>query len=173
MIFCIDVSGSMGVASGNAGPSIDMVEEKMLTSIAHLHEVQDFDMVFFREGKPDEWTPHRLMPATPENRRDAATFLSNITASGGGGTDPCEALVRCFELMSKADTARKGKQIFLLTDGAFRNNDEVLRTIKRLNTAHDVHIFTYLVGNDLDDTIIKLMKDIAAETKGKYKQIGE
>ncbi len=116
VIFCIDVSGSMGIAEGNAGPSIDLVKEKMLTCIAHLHEVQDFDMVFFHSGKPQEWTPHRLMPATTENKRDAAAYIDKITASDGGGTDPCDALVRCFELDGQGRPSPQG-QADLPADG--------------------------------------------------------
>ncbi len=50
VIYCIDASGSMGVASGSRGPSIDMAKEKMLQSIAKLSPSQDFDVVFFRSG---------------------------------------------------------------------------------------------------------------------------
>ena len=63
------------------------------------------------------------------------------------------------------------KAIFLLTDGAFPNNNAVLKFIWKKNRSKDVHIFTYLYGEQDDEIIVNLMKEIAAETGGKYKNI--
>lgn len=173
VIFCIDASGSMAFSGRGEGSIFDVVRGKMQQSISRLREVQDFHIVFFQEGTPLEMDSRQLVPATPGNRAAAVRFMNGQTARGGGGTDPVPALSRCFDVMARADNTRKGKQIFLLTDGAFRDNDAVLRCIKDRNKAKDVHIFTFLYGQQDDENIIKLMKDIAQLTGGKYKNIME
>ena len=80
---------------------------------------------------------------------------------------------RCFDVLANADKARKGKQIFLLTDGAFPNNDDVVRFVKANDKAKDVHVFTYLYGEQDDESAVKMMKEIAVFTGGKYKNITE
>jgi len=95
-----------------------------------------------------------------------------LAASAGVGV-LLVASLGALVMLANADNARKGKQIFLLTDGAFPNNDEVARCIKNRNKSHDVHVFTYLYGDQDDQSAIKLMKDIAIETGGKYKNVME
>ncbi len=112
-----------------------------------------------------------MRPATAENKKAAAKFIDSVAAYGGEGTDPVGALGRCQKVLAKAGRDAPGKVVFLLTDGAFRNNDDVYRCIRRC--FHDVQFCTFLVGGDLDDTIIKMMKDAAARTGGQYKEIGD
>jgi hypothetical protein len=170
VIFCIDASGSMAMANKGGGSEFDNVRAQMLTSISRLAPVQDFHIVMFQEGPPIEPPARRLLPVTPESRTAAARWLTGVVPHGAG-SDPVPALNRCFDVLANADNARKGKQIFLLTDGAFPNNDEVLRCIKTRNKAREVHVFTYLYGQQDDPSIIKLMEDIAFETGGKYKNV--
>jgi uncharacterized protein with von Willebrand factor type A (vWA) domain len=126
----------------------------------------------FQEGPVIEMPAKRLQPVTPETRTSAARWLGEVVPHGAG-SDPVPALNHCFDVLANADKARKGKQIFLLSDGAFPNNDSVLRCVKERNKARDVHVFTYLYGDQDDESAVKLMKDIAAETAGKYKNITE
>ena len=170
VVFCIDSSGSMAFATHSGGSVFDIVRAQMLISISHLAPVQDFHIVMFQEGPPIELPAKRLSPVTPENRTAAAYWLNQVIPHGAG-SDPIPALKRCFDVLANADKARKGKQIFLLTDGAFPNNDAVLQCVK--GQVKDVHVFTYLYGEQNDDSIIKLMKDIATHTGGKYKNITE
>ena len=121
---------------------------------------------------PIEMPAKRLLPVTPESRIVAARWLSEVVPHAAG-SDPVPALNRCFDVLANADKARKGKQIFLLTDGAFPNNDEVLRCVRNRNKAHDVHVFTYLYGEQDDQSAVKLMRNIAVETGGKYKNVTE
>ena len=171
VVFCVDATGSMAMPGKN-GVAFDVVREQMLRSISHLAPVQDFHVVIFKEGPVLELPDKRLLPVTPENRTAAAHWLGEVIPYGAGD-DPVPALNRCFDVLEQADKDRKGKQIFLLTDGAFPNNDAVLRCIRQRNKAKDVHVFTYLMGEQDDESAVKLMKDIAAETGGKYKNITE
>ena len=60
----------------------------------------------------------------------------------------------------------------LMPPGA-SNNDEVVKLVKSRNKTHDVHVFTYLYGTQDDESAVKMMKDIATESGGKYKNITE
>jgi hypothetical protein len=171
VVFFIDASGSMAF-SGKNGVVFDVVREQMLKSIGHLAPVQDFHVVMFQEDPVVELPGTRLLPVTPENRAAAAHWLGEVVPHGAG-SDPIPALNRCFDVLASAAKERKGKQIFLLTDGAFPNNDAVLRCIRERNKAKDVHIYTYLYGEQDDESAVKLMRDIAAETGGKYTNIKE
>ncbi len=170
VVYCIDASGSMAMASRNGGSVFDVVREEMLKSIGHLAPVQDFHIVMFQEGPVIEMPARRLMPVTPENRIAAAHWLNDVIPHGAG-SDPIPALNRCFDVLARGDTTRKGKQIFLLTDGAFPDNDAVLRCVKERNKAHDVHVYTFLYGEQDDQSAIKMMRDIANQTGGRYKNI--
>jgi uncharacterized protein with von Willebrand factor type A (vWA) domain len=172
VVFCIDASGSMALAGRSGGSEFDNVRAQMLTSISRLAAVQDFHIVMFQSGPPIEMPARRLLPVSPETRTAAARWLGEVVPHGAG-SDPVPALNRCFDVLAGADKARKGKQIFLLTDGAFPDNEEVLRCIKNRNKARDVHVFTYLYGEQEDQSAIKLMKDIAFETGGKYKNVAD
>jgi hypothetical protein len=172
VVFCIDASGSMSMASKSGGSEFDDVRAQMLTSISRLSTVQDFDIVMFQVGPVIEMPAHRLQPVTPESRAAAARWLDQIVPHAAG-SDPVPALNRCFDLLANADKTRKGKQIFLLTDGAFPNNDEVVRCVRNRNKAHDVHVFTYLYGEQDDESAIKMMREIAVESGGRYKNVGE
>jgi hypothetical protein len=172
VVFCIDASGSMAFASKAGGSVFDVVRVQMLTSISRLAPVQDFHVVMFQEGPPIELNAKRLMPVTPESRSSAARWLNEVVPHGAG-SDPIPALGRCFDVLANADKARKGKQIFLLTDGAFPNNDAVVKFVKDRNKAKDVHVFTYLYGEQEDESAVKMMREIAVDTGGKYKNITE
>jgi hypothetical protein len=172
VVFCIDASGSMAFASRNGGSVFDAVRTQMLYSIARLAEAQDFHVVMFQEGPPIELPAKQLQPVTPENRAAAARWLNQVVPHGAG-SDPIPALNRCFDVLANADKTRTGKQIFLLTDGAFPNNDAVLKCVKERNKARDVHVFTFLYGEQEDESIVKLMRDIAAGSRGSYRNITE
>jgi hypothetical protein len=170
VVFCIDASGSMAMASGGGGSVFDVVREHMLRSISNLAPVQDFHIVMFQEGPVIEMPAKRLQPVTMENRTAAAHWLGEVIPHGAG-SDPVPALNRCFDVLAHADTARKGKQIFLLSDGAFPNNDAVLRCIQERDKAKDVRVYTFLYGPQDDESAVKLMNDIANQTGAKFKNI--
>lgn len=172
VVFLVDASGSMAVSSNGGESNWDLVRAKMLLSLAHLREVQDFAVLFFQEGAPLDMPAKRLLPANPENRAAAEKFITEVRCRGSG-TDPVPALNRAFDLLAEADATRKGKIIFFLTDGDFRDNDAVLKCVRERNKNKDVHIYTYLWRWQGSESIVKLMKQIAQETSGKCKNVLE
>lgn len=157
VVYVIDRSGSMI-------DTFDLVRLEMLRSIGRLRESQFFHIVLFAEGKPIENPPKRLVPCTRENKKDAAKFLSGITAEGQ--TNPVPALERAFQVLRGAK--KQGKLLYLLTDGVFPDNEKVLSAIRKMNTdKRKVYINTFLYGNKPPEAV-DVMTRIAKENGGRY-----
>ena len=168
VVFCIDAGGSMALTPEGAQESVfDKVKSRMISTISHFKEAQDFDIVFFRGRDFTELPDGHLVPATRENAVAAVRFMEKILAIKGPGTEPNRALNRCFDILDKADAKKKGKIIFLLTDGGFGDNQAVVDWVRQRNKNKDVRVFTYLTFEG-DEGGTKAMKDIAAENGGKY-----
>jgi hypothetical protein len=171
VVWVIDRSGSM------LGEGVfDHVKLEMAHSIGLLGEeaekAQDFHIVMFAasDAKPVEFGPKRLVPATFEMKTAAAKFLEGVRTHEKAGTDPVPALRRAFSVLAGADQLKKGKIIYLLTDGRFDDNGAVLTAIRDLNKDKSVAIFTYLYGT-LDVEAARVMELIAKENNGRFKQI--
>jgi len=136
LVFVIDRSGSMI-------DTFDALRVELLTKIGYLTPEHRFCVVFFSDGRLLETPPGGLVRATDGNKLAAAAFLADIRPEGQ--TDAAPALERAFSLLERAD-ARRGNQIFLLTDGVFPDNRKVLDLIARRNRRKEVMINTYLYG---------------------------
>ena len=159
IVYVVDRSGSML-------DTFDAVRKEMIRSITRLSPAQRFHVIFFATGKPKENPPHRLVPATVENKRIALKFLHEIIPEGQ--TDPIPALQRAFAVLKAAPGSKKGQLIYLLTDGEFPDNEKVLQEIRRLNARHTVHINTILHWHHSPD-VMKVLQQIAKENKGIFK----
>ncbi|MFP4140391.1 MAG: VWA domain-containing protein [Planctomycetota bacterium] len=165
IVYLIDRSGSMAM-----GGTFDTVCREMVKSISELNPVQTFHIVLFGDGTTIENPPESLVDATDDQKEAAVKFLEKQRASGP--TDPIPAMNRAFDVLAKADRQKRGKIIFLLTDGVFTaDNDEVLRTIKGRNRGQQVHINTYLYGGQQEKEAVDVMEKIAKENGGKFKII--
>ncbi len=167
IVYVIDRSGSMA-----HGGVFKTVKVEMVRSISKLSPAQTFHIVLFGDGETIEKEPMKLVDATDSRKEEAVKFLQKHKAEGE--TDPIPALRRSFAVLGAADRKRRGKMIFLLTDGVFPDNDAVLKAIDRLNGGKvgddKVHIFTYLYG-DREREAIKVLQKIADENGGKFKLI--
>mgnify|MGYP001235025810 CR=1 FL=1 len=159
IVYVIDRSGSML-------RTFDYVRREMIISISRLDQnQQDFHVILFAAGPPIEKEPKRLVPATKEHKQSVARFLNAVRAEGQ--TNPVPALQRAFQVLQRAD-ARPGKLVYLLTDGVFPNNKQVLETIALGNKDRDILINTYLYG-DRPPEAEKVMQQIAKENGGRYR----
>ena len=163
VVYVIDRSGSM------TGP-FDDVRAAMLKSIGRLRQTQDFHVIMFAAGLPKEPPARRLVPATKANKVAAGKFLFSVSTQGQ--TDPIPALKRAFDVLNRANKARKGKLIYLLTDASFPDNDKILAMISARNASREVHINTYLYDEKSPEAR-KVMKKIASENRGFYKYISD
>jgi len=158
VVYVIDRSGSMLA-------TFDAVRNEMLTSIGQLSEKQNFHVIFFSDGPPQEPVDKRLVPATSEFKGKATDYLKGIFAKGQ--TDPIPAINRAFDVLEKGDGAG-GKVMFLLTDSAFPDNQKVIDVCKARNGKKDIHIFTFLYGDRAKEAE-ETMKTVAADNGGKFK----
>jgi hypothetical protein len=159
VVFVVDRSGSM---LDTFGP----VRAEMLRTISRLRETQMFHVILFAEGRPLEPDHKRLVPASRRNKKAASRFLSDITAEGQ--TNPIPALQRAFKVLKGA--RKKGKLIYLLTDGVFPDNEAILKTIAHENKDGTVHINTFLYGTAPPEAV-SVMTKIADNNGGRYKFI--
>jgi hypothetical protein len=156
VVYVIDRSGSMI-------DTFDFVRYEMIRSIGRLRDTQTFHVILFSTGNPIENPPKQLVGATKEQKKDASHFLGTITAEGS--TNPVPALKRAFQVLRAAQ--KPGKQVFLLTDGVFPDNEQVLKEIAVMNPQKDVAIYTYLYGTRPPEAV-DVMQKIAAENRGQY-----
>ncbi|MBN1941845.1 MAG: VWA domain-containing protein [Phycisphaerae bacterium] len=157
VVYVIDRSGSMV-------DTFDLVRQEMLNSIGRLRDTQTFHIILFAEGRPIENPPRKLIPATRKNKTAAAKFLVDVTPETQ--TDPVPALERAFRVLRGAK--KRGKLIYLLTDGVFPDNEKVLRTIQAKNTDQNkVYVNTFLYGTK-PPAAVDVMTKIANMTGGRY-----
>ena len=168
--YVIDRSGSMHKTFG-------IVREDMISSIVRLiadepgeppddRVDQSFHVILFADGEPIEHDARRLVPATADNKASACTFLQAVQP--GGQTDPIPALERAFAVLGRAADPSQGTVMFLLTDGDFPDNQEVLDTIHKLNRNKTVMINTILFGRRTAEAE-RIMDQIATQNGGRYK----
>lgn len=161
VVYVIDRSGSMM-------DSFDKLRAELLNSISKLKPVQDFHVIFFATGNPKENPPQQLVTASPEYRQQAAEFLAEIKPEGQ--TDPIPAIQRAFQVLDKADARKKGKLLYLLTDGAFPDNKKVEALIKQCNSGGKEKVFvcTFLYG-DKEKEAATFLEKLAKDNGGHFK----
>jgi hypothetical protein len=149
--YVIDRSGSMLDA-------FDYLRDELKRSIRDLVAQQQFHVVFFSAGRPEELPPGKLVNATQANKEKAFKYLDTVVP--GGQTQPGPALERAF--------ACKPELIYLMTDGDF--DSKVIDTLRRLNRDKKVKINTFSFIFKPGEA---LLKQIASEHGGRYKHVSE
>ncbi len=177
VVYLVDWSGSM-FAEGR----YETVQLELLRSLGDLQDSQDFAILFFTQGAPQEVPPGQLVAAGDEQRAAAGRYMRDKIGPPGSaaagpmmGTDPIPALRRAFEVLHQPTNSKPGKLIYLLTDGDFADNKAVLAELARLNRGREVHINTILYATSLElssgSTVQDMMKAIATAHGGTYKWV--
>jgi hypothetical protein len=177
-VYVIDRSGSMA-----AGGKFDVLRAKLTQAIGELDESKEFHLIFFGEQRtPVEFTPRKLVPATPEYKADVAEFIEKKVVPEGK-TRVLEALQRAFQVLNQVPAGGE-KVIFLLSDGDFegigeasneyaglQGNEAVKKWIADNNRGRgDVRIYTFLYGGD-DPDAKTVMQEIASANGGEFKHV--
>jgi uncharacterized protein with von Willebrand factor type A (vWA) domain len=138
---------------------------ELQNAVFGLKPIQSFSIIFFQNTKHPDMLSESLLPATPEAKRKAGSFLEGVISSGT--TDPIPGIEAAFR--------QQPELIYLLTDGDFPDNAAVLSRVRELNKEQKVKINTiaFVGTSDTDTAFIDLLKTIASENGGKYKHVDE
>ncbi len=155
--YICDASGSM------MGLPFDLVKAELKKAVDVLVPTQAFNIIFFQEGKGESLSKSLVM-ANPNNKQRAYQFLDQVTVKAG--SDPIVSLRLAF--------SQKPQLLYLLTDGAFDDNDAVVAEIKKLNATKQTHIYTIaFFSADTNDSDRKacedVLKSIANDNGGQFK----
>jgi autotransporter-associated beta strand protein len=147
IVFVVDRSGSMV-------DSMDYVKRELKSSIGDLPEDASFDVVFMSAGQPLEMPARQLVPATQQNKLQAAEFIDSITAQGETQSSP--AISRALSLRPDV--------LYILTDAQL--SWDMVGLVRRLNadgrtTVHTVGLL-YKGGE-------AVLKEIALQNGGEYR----
>lgn len=144
--------------SGSLLDTFDYLREELKRSIRGLVPQQQFHVIFFSGGKPEEMPAKKLVYATPANKDKAFKYLDSIVP--GGQTNPAPAIERAITY--------KPELIYFMTDGDFP--PVVLERLRSLNKDKKIKIntlsFVYKPGEEL-------LRQIAKEHGGLYKHVSE
>ena len=165
-VFLVDRSGSMGHGgrSQQARP-IDQCRDALQLFLRSLPEGCLFNIVGFGSTFTKLFSSSRAYSAAnlDEASRNVAAIDSNM-----GGTEILQPLMAILaESGSSGGNVCKGnaksrRKLFLLTDGAVANTQEVIRTVKE-NAGH-TRVFTFGVG---DGAASDLVKGVARAGRGE------
>ncbi len=151
IVYVIDRSGSFL-------DTFEYLRDELKRSIRALVPQQQFHVIFFSQGKPEEMPPKKLVYATEENKQKAFAYLDEVVP--GGQTDPRPALERALKY--------EPELIYFMTDGEFEKT--VLDRLRRLNKDAKVKINTYAFLNNVGE---QLLRQIAQENGGRYTYVTE
>lgn len=144
--------------SGSLLDTFDYLREELKQSIRGLVPQQQFHVIFFSGGKPEEMPSRKLLYATLANKKKAFAFLNSVVPSGQ--TNPEPAIERAF--------AYKPELIYFMTDGDFP--PKILDLLGKLNEDRKIKIntlsFVFKPGEEL-------LRKIADEHGGRYKHVSE
>ena len=149
-VFIIDKSGSMMAQS-----RFQRAKAELVRTLRSLPPEARFMVYFFSDGF--EKLPVNTMPAAvPENIRMAENWINGRRV--GGTTHPVGAIADGFRL--QPDT------VWLLTDGRFNRDDQVLNLLRQVNPNAKARINTVAI---MDPAGEKVLKQIAGQHDGTYR----
>jgi len=148
-------------ASGSMMNKIDLLKREISKAVDSLRPIQAFNIIFFQEGDAAVANKSGLMMANPNNKKKAYTFLDDVSLAAN--SDPIPALKIAFD--------NKPQLTYLLTDGEFPNNDEVIAYIRERNKEKTVKINTIAFANagEEGEEYVKILKQIAEENGGIFR----
>ena len=141
LVFVLDTSGSM------SGFPIEKAKEAMKHAIDGLNPRDTFNLITFAGDT------HVLFPqpvaATPENLRQAQSFLAD--RRGGGGTEMMKAIRAALD---PTDSQEHVRIVCFMTDGYIGNENEIISEIKRHPKAR---IFSFGIGSSVNRFLLDKM----------------
>jgi hypothetical protein len=152
-------------ASGSMIPKFGLLRRELQLAIDHLAQVQRFSITFYADRKAIAFEKGALVYATEENKRKAATWLDGNYPSGQ--TDPLPSLEIAFR--------EKPELLYILTDGEFDNNAEVLKRVTAMNRERRTRVNTIaFIDKDADraaEAFVEFLTTLAHRNGGEFKLV--
>ena len=151
--FVCDVSGSMD------GAPFQRLMRELQESITRLPPHAQFYVVFFNDDVFPLYWPQSvatMVPAVTANKARLQAWMSHV--SPGGSTYAFEAILAAFNV--RPDT------IFLLTDGAFSDEVQVMEAFKSMGQQRLVSVHTVSIGRSS-----VVLQQIAGMNRGLYREV--
>ena len=158
--YVCDASGSM------MGLPFDLLKLELRKAIDVLVPSQAFNVSFFQKGAAEAFSKRSMVVANPNNKSLAYEWLQQLTVASN--SDPIPSLRLIF--------SQQPQLIYLLTDGAFDDNNAVIAEIRRLNNQKKTRINTIaFFSPDAHASDRKMCEDvlrtIATENGGQFKVV--
>ena len=151
--FVCDVSGSM------SGAPFQRLMRELQESITRLPPYAQFYVVFFNDDVFPLYWPEpvaTMVPAVPANKARLLTWMGRVRPDGH--TYAFEAINTAFNV--QPDT------IFLLTDGAFSDEVQVMEAFKSMGQQRLVSVHTVSIGRSS-----VVLQQIAGMNRGLYREV--
>ena len=148
-------------ASGSMIGSFQSLKAEVGKAVAALRPDQAFCVMFFSNDRYQDFRDGRPVAATAENKRELRRWLVDISTTGT--SNPVPALERAFE--GGPDL------IYVVTDGDFPNNDEVLARVAGLNRGKQTRVNTvaFFPGGEeaeLSESFVAVLTRLAEDHGG-------
>lgn len=150
-VFVVDRSGSMD------GQPLQAAKEEIVRAFSRLDQRHELNIIAYNDHWVKWRSEEKLVPATTENKEEAAEFTALIASQGG--TNHLPPLLAALECEPDI--------VFFLTDGQSLTASD-LATVRaksegiRINVVH----FSDGFGGDAD-----VLERLATENRGQYKRI--
>jgi hypothetical protein len=155
--YVCDASGSM------IGLPFDLLKIELKKAVDVLVPIQAFNIIFFQEGDAASLSK-TLVVANPVNKQKAYQYLQEVRERAL--SDPIKALKLAF--------SQQPQLMYVLTDGAFDDNDAVIAEIRKLNASKKTKINTIAFFSPDQQTAERkacedVLRAIASENGGLFK----
>jgi hypothetical protein len=162
VIYCIDVSASMGAAN-----KLNLARNYMKDSLLALDAEKDsFNIIAF-SGGTSIFRPGEPVPATDENLSDAMAFLDQYTPQNIMSNTKTDLLSPLLQALEMNPTI-----IAMVTDGlpttGVTNPEKILQAISEGNMDGSVGIFAIGMEMSMDQPEAWLLRAIAEQNKGEF-----
>ena len=148
------------------GLPFDLLKLELKKAVDVLVPSQAFNIVFFQKGMAEPFNRETMVVANPNNKAKAYQWLSEETVASN--SDPIPSIRLVF--------LQHAQLMYLLTDGAFDDNDAVVAEIRKLNAAKQTKINTIaFFSPQAPESERKPCEDclrtIASENGGQFKVV--
>ncbi|XP_038878512.1 uncharacterized protein LOC120070725 [Benincasa hispida] len=159
MVFVVDISGSM------QGKALDDVKNVLSTALSKLPPEDMFNIIAFND-EARQFSESMEMATKDAVERAIQWIKMNFIA--GGGTDILLPLTKATEMLNEGGTGGSVPIIFLVTDGAVKNERHICDVMRNNQTEkQSIHprIYTFGIGTFCNHYFLRMLAMIG---RGRY-----